>query len=40
MSVLLVRNFPGLQPYEPIWRAMQAFTDTRAPQTADELWVV
>ena len=37
---LLVRRFPGLQPYEPMWRAMQAFTDARGPETADELWVV
>jgi lipoyl(octanoyl) transferase len=37
---LLVRRFPGLQPYEPIWRAMQAFTDARTPETPDELWVV
>ena len=37
---LLVRRFPGLQAYEPIWRAMQAFTDTRSPETLDELWVV
>jgi lipoyl(octanoyl) transferase len=29
-----------LQPYEPIWRAMQAFTDTRAEATPDELWIV
>jgi len=37
---LFVRRFPDLQPYEPIWRAMQAFTDARTPQTPDELWVV
>ena len=37
---LVVRRFPGLQPYEPIWRAMQAFTDARGAATADELWVV
>ena len=37
---LLVRRFPGLQAYEPIWRAMQAFTDARAADTPDELWVV
>lgn len=37
---LLIRRFPGLQPYEPMWRAMQAFTDARTPQTPDELWVV
>jgi len=30
----------GRQPYEPIWRAMQAFTDARGPETADELWVL
>lgn len=30
----------GLQPYEPVWRAMQAFTDARAADTADELWLV
>ncbi|MFC0676656.1 lipoyl(octanoyl) transferase LipB [Lysobacter korlensis] len=30
----------GLQPYEPIWRAMQAFTDTRGDDTPDELWLV
>ena len=39
-SRLLVRRFPGLQPYEPMWRAMQAFTDARDAQTPDELWVV
>lgn len=37
---LLVRRLPGLSPYEPVWRAMQAFTDARAPQTPDELWIV
>ena len=28
----------GLQDYEPLWRAMQRFTDTRTPETADEVW--
>ncbi len=36
---LLVRNL-GRQPYEPVWRAMQAFTDARGPETPDELWMV
>ena len=36
---VLVRRL-GRQPYEPVWRAMQAFTDTRGPDTADELWVL
>jgi lipoyl(octanoyl) transferase len=30
----------GRQPYEPVWRAMQRFTDERDADTADELWVV
>ncbi len=30
----------GRQPYEPVWRAMQAFTDARVSATADELWLV
>jgi lipoyl(octanoyl) transferase len=29
----------GLTEYEPCWRAMQAFTDTRNPDTRDELWL-
>ncbi|MGA9332690.1 MAG: lipoyl(octanoyl) transferase LipB [Rudaea sp.] len=37
---LLVRRLPGLQPYEPVWRAMQAFTDARDADSADELWVL
>ena len=30
----------GRQPYEPVWRAMQAFTDARDEHTPDELWLV
>ena len=30
----------GRQPYEPVWRAMQRFTDARGPETADELCAV
>lgn len=30
----------GRQPYEPVWRAMQRFTDARGPDTDDELWLV
>lgn len=30
----------GLKDYEPVWRAMQAFTDSRDEDTADELWLV
>jgi len=30
----------GLMDYEPVWRAMQTFTDQRDENTADELWLV
>ncbi len=30
----------GLADYEPVWRAMQAFTDQRDETTPDELWLV
>ncbi|HEX5352808.1 MAG TPA: lipoyl(octanoyl) transferase LipB [Rhodanobacteraceae bacterium] len=36
---ILIRHL-GRQAYEPVWRAMQAFTDTRGPDTPDELWLV
>lgn len=35
-----VVRFLGRQPYEPVWRAMQRFTDARTDATVDELWVV
>lgn len=36
---LILRHL-GLREYEPVWRAMQAFTDQRDENTPDELWVV
>ena len=30
----------GLVEYEPTWRAMQRFTDERAADTADEIWLL
>ena len=36
---LLVRDL-GRRAYEPVWRAMQAFTDARGDDTPDELWLV
>ena len=30
----------GLKPYLPVWRDMQAFTNSRDPDTKDELWLV
>ena len=37
MSDLIIREL-GLQTYEPVWRAMQHFTDTRTAETPDEIW--
>ena len=36
---LLVRQL-GLCDYEPVWHAMQDFTDQRDENTVDELWLV
>lgn len=30
----------GRQPYGPVWRAMQRFTDARDEATVDEIWLV
>lgn len=30
----------GLQPYQPTFERMQAFTNERTPETADEIWVL
>ncbi|MEO5962800.1 MAG: lipoyl(octanoyl) transferase LipB, partial [Thermomonas sp.] len=35
----IVRDL-GRQPYEPVWRAMQRFTDARDGSTPDELWLL
>ena len=39
MKRLLVRQL-GLADYEPVWHAMQDFTDQRDESTVDELWLV
>ena len=39
MCPAIVRDL-GRRPYEPVWRAMQRFTDERDESTADELWLV
>jgi len=36
-DTLIVRSL-GLQAYEPLWRAMQDFTEQRDQQTPDEIW--
>jgi len=35
--MIVVRSL-GRQPYEPLWRRMQSFTDGRTPETPDEIW--
>ncbi len=39
LSQAIVRDL-GRQPYEPVWRAMQRFTDARDADTPDELWLL
>lgn len=38
-SIGLVRDL-GRHAYEPVWRAMQGFTDARDADTPDEIWLV
>lgn len=38
-EALIVRRL-GRAEYLPVWQAMQAFTDGRTEETADELWLV
>jgi lipoyl(octanoyl) transferase len=40
MSAPPVIRHLGLAPYEPTWRAMQRFTDSRDDATPDEIWFV
>ena len=40
LSLPLVIRALGLADYEPVWRAMQEFTETRGPDAPDELWSV
>ena len=37
MTQLVIREL-GLQVYEPVWHAMQDFTNTRDDSTPDEIW--
>lgn len=37
MPAVIVRPL-GLQDYEPLWRAMQGFTEERKAATPDEIW--
>ncbi|RPJ68777.1 lipoyl(octanoyl) transferase LipB [Alteromonas sediminis] len=37
--MVIVRQL-GKQAYQPVWQAMQSFTDNRTPETTDEMWLV
>lgn len=39
MNSLTVRQL-GRMDYEPVWHAMQAYTDKRGPDARDEIWIV
>lgn len=39
MAALTVRQL-GLLPYQPVWQAMQRFTNERGPEVADEIWLL
>lgn len=39
-TVEIKLKYLGSSNYEPVWRAMQKFTDNRDAQTLDELWIV
>ncbi|WP_404402329.1 lipoyl(octanoyl) transferase LipB [Idiomarina seosinensis] len=39
MDQLIIRHL-GRQDYQPVWHAMQDFTDKRDAETRDELWIV
>jgi lipoyl(octanoyl) transferase len=36
---MIIRQL-GVQSYENVWREMQHFTETRTPETPDEIWLV
>ncbi len=36
---MIIRHL-GVQSYENVWREMQRFTETRTPETPDEIWLV
>ena len=40
MSHSLIIRYLGLQPYEPVWQAMRAFTDNRTDSSHSELWLL
>jgi lipoyl(octanoyl) transferase len=39
-QTLVVRMIDGLLEYEPVWKAMQGFTDTRGVDSEDQVWLL
>lgn len=39
-QTLVVRMIDGLLEYEPVWKAMQGFTDTRDVDSHDQVWLL
>ncbi|GGF55983.1 lipoyl(octanoyl) transferase LipB [Alteromonas lipolytica] len=39
LDTVIVRQL-GRRAYQPVWQAMQSFTDTRSDDNADEIWLV
>ena len=39
-NTIKIVQYPDLMPYEETWRAMQAFTEQRTPETVDQIWVL
>lgn len=39
-QTLRIHHFSAYQPYEPVWRAMQAFTAQRTDKTDDAVWLL
>ena len=37
---LQIRHLLGLQAYEPVWKAMQEYTEQRDANSADEIWLL
>lgn len=40
MTPIQVRHLDGPAPYEPVWQAMKAFTESRQDDTPDQIWLV
>jgi len=39
LQTINIKHF-GRAAYEPVWRAMHSFTDSRSAEVHDELWLV